>query len=48
MKFMLVITIGGCVVLWPVLFPVYATGPAGQTGLDVISISNISGSTGRF
>lgn len=45
---MFVVSLGGCVVLWPILFPVYATGPAGGSGIDIISLSNISGSTGRF
>lgn len=45
---MLLVTIGGCILLWPVLFPVYATGPGGQTGLDIIGISNIAGSAGRY
>ena len=48
MKFMLVICLAGCALLWVVLFPVYATGPAQQTGLNIISIANISGSSGRF
>lgn len=48
MKLMAVITLGGCVILWPILFPVYATGPAKLSGLDVISLSNIAGSPGRF
>jgi len=31
----------GCCVTFPVLFPVNATGGGGQTGFDVLSLSNI-------
>ena len=31
----------GCCITWPVLFPVYATGGAGQTQLNILSMSNI-------
>lgn len=31
----------GCVVTWPVLFPVNATGGGGQVQLDILSFSNV-------
>ena len=30
----------GCLVTWPILFPVNATGGGGQSGLDILSFSN--------
>lgn len=33
----------GCIVTWPVLFPVAATGGGGQSGLDILSFSNVGG-----
>lgn len=35
----------GCCLLWPILFPVNATGGGGQTELDILSYSNIDNST---
>jgi hypothetical protein len=32
----------GAIITWPVLFPVNATGAAGESGLDILSFSNIS------
>ena len=32
----------GCLVTWPVLFPVNATGGGGQSGIDILSFSNIT------
>ncbi|ORY82127.1 hypothetical protein BCR37DRAFT_38898 [Protomyces lactucae-debilis] len=48
LKFMVVITLGGCVMLWPILLPVYGTGKAGSKGMDKVSISNIAGDEGRY
>jgi len=31
----------GCVITWPILFPVNATGGGGQKQLDILSFSNI-------
>lgn len=31
----------GCLITWPILFPVNATGGAGNTGLNVLNISNV-------
>ena len=32
----------GCLITWPILFPVNATGGGGQSGLDILSFSNIT------
>lgn len=32
----------GCLVTWPILFPVNATGGGGQEGLDILSFSNVT------
>lgn len=45
-KLLLVVTFVGCCVTWPVLFPVNATGGGGQSGLDILSFSNI-GAAGK-
>ncbi|KAF1848874.1 DUF221-domain-containing protein [Cucurbitaria berberidis CBS 394.84] len=41
-KVLIVITLFGCLITWPVLFPVNATGGAGQQQLDLLSMSNIN------
>jgi ABC-type multidrug transport system fused ATPase/permease subunit len=40
-KMMIVMSFLGCVITWPVLFPVNATGGAGQKQLDMLSMSNV-------
>lgn len=35
----------GCCITWPILFPVNATGGAGQSQLDILSYSNIDQAT---
>jgi hypothetical protein len=40
-KMMIIMSILGCLITWPVLFPVNATGGAGQVQLDLLSMSNI-------
>lgn len=40
-KLLIVISIFGCVVTWPILFPVNATGGGGQQQLDILSFSNV-------
>ncbi|KNG51012.1 duf221 domain-containing protein [Stemphylium lycopersici] len=40
-KVLIVISFLGCLITWPVLFPVNATGGAGQEQLDLLSMSNI-------
>ncbi|EEH06417.1 DUF221 domain-containing protein [Histoplasma capsulatum G186AR] len=32
----------GCLVVWPILFPIHATGGAGNTQLDALSFSNVT------
>lgn len=32
----------GCLITWPVLFPVNATGGGGQSGLDILTFSNVN------
>ncbi|KAK4962623.1 phosphate metabolism protein 7 [Elasticomyces elasticus] len=41
-KILMVISFAGCIITWPVLFPVNATGGGGETGLDILSFSNVS------
>lgn len=38
----------GCLITWPVLFPVNATGGGGQKQLDLISFSNVTNTKNRF
>ncbi|KAF2008084.1 DUF221-domain-containing protein [Amniculicola lignicola CBS 123094] len=40
-KLIVIISFIGCCVTWPVLFPVNATGGAGKTQLDLLSMSNV-------
>ena len=42
-KVLMVICFVGACITWPVLFPVNATGGGGQSGLDILSFSNIKG-----
>lgn len=37
----IVICLVGCLVTWPILFPVNATGGGGQTQLNILSFSNV-------
>jgi len=32
----------GCLITWPILFPVNATGGGGQSGLDILTFSNVT------
>jgi len=44
LRFLKLITIAcvvGCVITWPVLFPVNATGGGGQQQLNILSMSNV-------
>jgi hypothetical protein len=41
LKMIVIITFGGCCITWPVLFPVNATGGGGESGLDILSFSNV-------
>ncbi|KAK1055749.1 phosphate metabolism protein 7 [Friedmanniomyces endolithicus] len=40
-KILMIVCFVGCVITWPVLFPVNATGGGGQSGLDILSFSNV-------
>ncbi|KAJ4333988.1 phosphate metabolism protein 7 [Ascochyta clinopodiicola] len=40
-KMMIVLCFLGCLITWPVLFPVNATGGAGQEQFDILSMSNV-------
>ncbi|KAK0951981.1 phosphate metabolism protein 7 [Friedmanniomyces endolithicus] len=42
LKIAVVCCIVGCLITWPVLFPVFATGGAGKKQLDIITFSNQS------
>ena len=41
-KILIVICFLGCLITWPILFPINATGHGGQTQLDLLSMSNIN------
>lgn len=41
-KMLTLMSFVGCLVTWPILFPVNATGGADQGGLDILSFSNIN------
>jgi len=40
-KVLIVMSLVGCCITWPVLFPVNATGGGGQQQLDILSMSNV-------
>lgn len=48
LKIMTVVCFVGCLITWPVLFPVNATGGGGQTQLNLLSFSNITNSKSRY
>lgn len=41
-KILVFMSFVGCLITWPVLFPVNATGGAGQQGFDILSFSNVA------
>lgn len=43
LKICIIITFFGCLITWPILWPVYATGGAGQEQLSAITFGNIGG-----
>lgn len=45
LRMALVLCFVGCIITWPVLFPVNATGGGGQTQLDILSYANINQAT---
>ncbi|KAI4926700.1 hypothetical protein J4E85_006995 [Alternaria conjuncta] len=51
MRFLKVLTLMafvGAIITWPVLFPVNATGGGGESGLDIISFSNVENDVRYF
>jgi len=38
----------GCLITWPILLPIHATGGAGNTQLDMLSFSNVTDPTRYF
>ena len=47
LRMLVVIAFVGCCILWPVLFPVNATGGGGQSQLSILSYSNIDAKTNK-
>ncbi|VBB73952.1 Putative protein of unknown function [Podospora comata] len=43
----LVLCFVGCIITWPVLFPINATGGGGQKELDILSYSNVNPDTNK-
>lgn len=41
LRLMVVTCLVGCCITWPILFPINATGGAGQMQLNVITMSNV-------
>ena len=48
LKISVAICFVGCLMTWPVLFAVNATGGGGQKQLDLISFSNVSNTKNRY
>lgn len=48
LKIVSIICFVGCLVTWPVLFSVNATGGGTKQQLDILSISNVSNTLGRY
>lgn len=48
LKISVAICFVGCLMTWPVLFPVNATGGGGQKQLDLISFGNVTNTKNRF
>jgi len=51
MRFLKVLTwmaFVGAIITWPILFPVNATGGGGQSGLDILSFSNVQNQARYF
>jgi hypothetical protein len=42
LKMLTLMSFVGAIITWPVLFPVNATGRGGQSGLDILSFSNVN------
>jgi hypothetical protein len=48
LKMMIFMSLIGCCITWPILFPVNATGGGGESGLDILSFSNVQNPTRYF
>lgn len=48
LKISVVICLVGCLITWPVLFPVNITGGGGQEQLDLLTIGNVADSFWRY
>jgi len=45
LRMAMIICLVGCLITWPILFPINATGGGGQSQLDILSYANISNET---
>jgi len=48
LKMLTIMAFGGAVITWPVLLPINATGGGGESGLDILSFSNVENPTRYF
>jgi hypothetical protein len=48
LKMLTVMAFVGAIITWPILFPVNATGKGGESGLDILSFSNVQDPTRYF
>lgn len=48
MKLMVVMCFVGCCITWPILFPINATGGAGKTQFNLLSMSNVNNKARYF
>ncbi|KAF2714913.1 putative DUF221 domain protein [Pleomassaria siparia CBS 279.74] len=48
LKMIVFISVVGCCITWPILLPVNITGGGGQSGLDILSLSNVENSARYF
>jgi hypothetical protein len=48
LKMLTVMAFVGAIITWPILFPVNATGGGGESGLDILSFSNVQDPTRYF
>ncbi|KAI7976757.1 hypothetical protein EIK77_009988 [Talaromyces pinophilus] len=48
MKLLVVISFVGCCITWPILFPINATGGAGNSQFDILSMSNVKNKARYF
>lgn len=48
LKLAVITCVVGCLITWPILFPVNATGGAGNNQLDIVNMSNITNNYYRY